>query len=68
MQSVKHVMEEFRWGSGARSEYKEGSGERVKINDLLYKKEGWIGHVKFGTNLLKGGRDGLRRGEKTVKL
>lgn len=39
-QSVKHVLEECRWGSEARSEYEKGSKEGVEMEKLLYRKEG----------------------------
>lgn len=59
-QSVRHVLEEYRWGSKARERCRKEWGEEVEVKMLLYKR--WIGPVKFGMNLWQGGEGGVRRG------
>lgn len=40
VQSMKHILEECRWGSEGRREYEKGSEEGEKMCNLLYKREG----------------------------
>lgn len=50
---VRHVLEECRWGSGARARFGKESRKEACVKSCMRKR--WlIGFVKFGMNLLKG--------------
>lgn len=55
---MRHVLQECRWSSEAREGFRRECDKEVKIQSLLYEKEGIGWACKICMNLLTGGEGG----------